>query len=497
MELHWHHYKYYPYERELALREINSLLMPSSVLDIKEGFRIEAPQNIPAIERLAYFSEAKDDDKSICTLQSKLERANGNGPNRQSTRYSVHGLHEYKGKFNPQMARAILNILRISEGSRVLDPFCGSGTSLVECAHMGMKATGTDINPLAIFIANAKLKALCLPASRLKDELHVVIKLFKSRSCDVLTLQKDERLKYLEKWFDTKILADIERLRNAISQIDVDCAPVMLVIASNLLREYSLQDPHDLRIRRRRSPLPEFPIIETFHQAAEAFLSRLVDTQITLEDRPKTGRALLIDSRWLHLGRHGMDRTKFDCALTSPPYATALPYIDTQRLSLVWLGLIPASQILPLESQLVGSREIRGSGKKSLVEDLKTNRVGLPVKQSTYCQMLQNNLSENDGFRRQAVPILLYRYFVGMAEAFSSVHSCMKKGAPYALIVGCNHTILGGKRFDIDTPMLLANLAESYGWTHVETIPLQTYRRYGYHMNNAVSSEYMIILRST
>jgi hypothetical protein len=84
-----------------------------------------------------------------------------------------------------------------------------------------------------------------------------------------------------------------------------------------------------------------------------------------------------------------------------------------------------------------------------------------------------------------------------MPETFSSAHHCLKKGGPYALIVGCNHTILGGKRFDINTPTLLANLAESYGWTHVETIPLQTYHRYGYHMNNAVSSEYMIILRST
>jgi hypothetical protein len=54
---------------------------------------------------------------------------------------------------------------------------------------------------------------------------------------------------------------------------------------------------------------------------------------------------------------------------------------------LVWFGLIPASQILPLESQLVGSREMRGSGKKSLIEDLKMNRIGLPDKQATYCQM--------------------------------------------------------------------------------------------------------------
>lgn len=496
MELYWHHYKYYPYERELALREINSLLMPSLIVNVKHGIRIESSHNIHAAERLAYFAEAKDGDKSIHSLQAKLEGANGNGSNRQSTRYSVHGLHEYKGKFNPQIGRAILNILGVSEGSRVLDPFCGSGTSLVECAHMGIKATGTDISPLAVFIANAKLNALCLPAVRLRDELRIVIKLYKALSRTGLKQKKDERLQYLETWFEPKILTDIERLRNALSQGDPDCTQVMLTIASNLLREYSLQDPQDLRIRRRKSPLPETPIIEAFKQATEVFLSRLDDAQITLKDRSKTGKALLIDSCRIRLGHNGMDRAKFDCAMTSPPYATALPYIDTQRLSLVWLGLIPASQILPLESQLIGSREIRGSGKKFLFEDLRINRAGLPAKQAAYCHMLQNSLSENDGFRRQAVPILLYRYFAGMAEAFSSVHRCMKKGAPYALIIGSNHTVLGGKRFDIDTAMLLAHLAESYGWTHVETLPLQTYHRYGYHMNNAVNSEALIILRS-
>jgi len=81
---------------------------------------------------------------------------------RQSTRYSVHGLHEYKGKFNPQIVRATANLLRLGldRKAQILDPFCGSGTSLVEAAHMGWDALGTDINPLAILISNAKIQAL-------------------------------------------------------------------------------------------------------------------------------------------------------------------------------------------------------------------------------------------------------------------------------------------------------------------------------------------------
>lgn len=110
--------------------------------------------------------------------------------------------------------------------------------------------------------------------------------------------------------------------------------------------------------------------------------------------------------------------------------------------------------------------------------------------------MLQGALGTNDGFRRQAVPLLLYRYFADMARAFSALRPLMRNQAPFALIVGGNHTVLNGKRFDIDTARHLAEIAVSCGWSHTETIPLETYRRYGYHMNNAVTTEVMLIVRA-
>jgi site-specific DNA-methyltransferase (cytosine-N4-specific) len=124
------------------------------------------------------------------------------------------------------------------------------------------------------------------------------------------------------------------------------------------------------------------------------------------------------------------------------------------------------------------------------------NAAGLPEAQAKYCRMLQNALGAGDGFRRQAVPLLLYRYFVGMAQVFSALRPLMRDGAPFALIVGGNHTVLDGKRFDINTPQHLAEIAISCGWAHAETVPLQTYQRYGYHMDNAVTAEAMVIVRA-
>ena len=74
--------------------------------------------------------------------------------------------------------------------------------------------------------------------------------------------------------------------------------------------------------------------------------------------------------------------------------------------------------------------------------------------------------------------------------------ACSRKGAPYALIVGHNHTVLSGVRRDIDTPSHLVSLAQSAGWLLEEAVPLQTYPRYGLHAVNAVEAETLLILRN-
>lgn len=495
MQLEWHKYKYFPYERDLAKKEIHSLLKPKSVSDAGGKLLVSDPQHPELAERLVYFaSSTRESESSIATNQQKLERINGNGPNRQSTRYSVHGLHEYKGKFNPQVAKVLLNIFGAHPGHRVLDPFCGSGTSLVESAHLGIEAVGMDINPFAAFVANAKLRALGAPAADILQTAERCLANTK-RSKWVPRLE-DERGEYLASWFPSKTLVTIERLRRTIAASDdAAIADILLALASDLLRDYSLQEPHDLRIRRRKSPLPDIPFLDAFEQAVRSFVLRLSDSQQTLGVTKPRGMAVNFDCTKSH-ELSGLPFGEFDMALTSPPYATALPYIDTQRLSLVWLDLLKPKGVSALEAELVGSREIRGKSKQSLMEAMEQNIAGLPQVQVDYCLQLQSAIGEGDGFRRQLMPRLLYRYFANMAQAFTSVQSVLRPGAPFGLIVGSNHTVLGGQRFDIETPEHLASIAESRNWSLDEIVPLQTYQRYGLHSNNATKSEALIVLRS-
>ena len=491
MRLTWHDYRYYPYERELAVREVAGLLRNPVFQEVPEGLELVNETDSRLVDRLTYFSGVANGHGTVETLQNRLESTARRGKSRQATRYSVHGLHEYKGKFNPQVVRAILNIFDVGPGQRILDPFCGSGTTLVECSHIQAAGYGVDLNPFAVFLANAKLQALITPAEELSSILRrLSISLRCTRNWCV-AVADNPRGQYLQSWFDLKILQTIEIIRAKIENIAGTCSPIFLAIASNLLRDYSLQDPKDLRIRRRKSPLPEMPFADAFVLACNRSVEHIEAAQAILGNELPLGRAFLCDAAALDLP------VMFDAAITSPPYAMALPYIDTQRLSLVWLGLLEPERILGLEAELIGSREFRGRGRSNLRHTLHSNEDGLPEAEAAFCCQLTDALGEEDGFRRRAVPMLLYRYFASMQRSFRAIRRKMRPCAPFALIVGHNHSVLGGVRYDIDTPAHLASIASGCGWTVEELVPLQTYHRYGYHMNNAVSAESLIILRNS
>jgi site-specific DNA-methyltransferase (cytosine-N4-specific) len=494
MQLVWHPYRYYPYERELASREVAALFKGSEFRENANGLELAGIAEPQLATRLTYFSGMANGQGIVETLQSRLEREAGTARRRQSTRYSVHGLHEYKGKFNPQVVRAILNIFSIESGDHVLDPFCGSGTTLVECAHMGANGFGTDLNPLAVYIANAKLQALAAPYERLEEIQKRISSRIKKQRSWTLRRGIDSRQTYLQSWFLPSVLQKIEIVGDIVKQSAAAEAPIFLVILSNLLRGYSQQDPKDLRIRRRTSALPEKPFEVAFLDACAQAIERLRATQSLLGADNRFGKAELRDVTRLNQKRFS---GSFDAAITSPPYATALPYIDTQRLSLTWLNLISPAEILPLEAELIGSREIRGKDKDNIQRKLMSNSDGICEAEANYCVRLQNSLTEKDGFRRRAVPSLLYRYFANMQSSFRAIRPAMKRGAKFALIVGHNHTTLGGIRYEINTPLHLANLAQATGWVLDEMLPLQTYKRYdGYHVNNAVGAETLLLLRN-
>lgn len=508
--LKWAPYRHLPYERTVALREVESLIGPAAVAERGEYVDVSLnghPQGL--LTRLTYFESADLDGNELRTLQSQLESSFSQGVRRrQVTRYSAHGLHEYRGKFNPQIVRAIGNIVGLSKSDAVLDPFCGSGTTLVEGAHQGWDVTGLDMNPLAVFISNAKIAALTCGADELSDGWEFL----RGRLNPLLGLDYSSDWKetdyrrvlgavatelphsdYLEKWFARPVLAQASRILGELKTLSVAIRSVFEVILSDLAREVSYQDPKDLRIRRRKEPAPNYSLLPLFLDSIDRRIPVVLRARSVLGEVEGRQRAYLADVRdeW---PQDVMSRGNFQAAIGSPPYATAMPYIDTQRLSLVLLGLIGHEDIKRLEQEAIGTREITNRNRNSLEDEISTDDV-LPASVRALClDLLTAAAGSTNGFRRKNMPALVYRYFRDMHKAFARIAPALGKAGKLALVVGPNKTTLSGNEFIIDTPKLLGETAESAGeWRLQEVIQLDAYQRYDMHQRNSIRQESLVL----
>lgn len=95
-----------------------------------------------------------------------------------STGYATHGLFPYRGKFHPQLIKAILNIIGIRKGETILDPMCGSGTANIEAAIMGINSFAIDQSPFCRFMTKTKLEAMTIEAKLLDGLSKKAEKLF-------------------------------------------------------------------------------------------------------------------------------------------------------------------------------------------------------------------------------------------------------------------------------------------------------------------------------
>jgi SAM-dependent methyltransferase len=520
----WHEYRYFPYERAFALRELE-VLAESTPIETPLGLEVELNGCPPEkLARLTYFREViLPDGRRIVPDQARLEASarletSGGVARRQSTRYASHGLHEYRGKFNPQVVRAVTNALGIKPNDWLLDPCCGSGTTLVEARLMGVNAIGIDINPLAVLLARAKVTIMSVEVGTLIGATECL-----AGSLEVRARQLDfdeqwteadrthlagadwhRHLKnrgYLGDWFTKDVLAQIVFVLAEIEHLSPrNLAPYFRALLSDCLRAVSLQDPGDLRIRRSKNPSRNHSLLPTLAARIRRQTELICAARAAGVSMGGAQRAYLLDNRTplasrlrrrLPVGFEG-----FDAALTSPPYATALPYIDTQRLSLVLLGLAEASDIIDLERSLTGTRELRSSRERALNAAIAGDAHELPSTAVDLCRHMQGLLSTKDGFRRQRMPALVYGYFADIARMLANVQEVLRPHAPFALLVGRNQTTLGGEVIAIDTPSLIADVAKHMGWGSTRLTDLETYPRYSLHSRNSIRSETLVVLES-
>ena len=251
-------------------------------------------------------------------------------PERQRTKH-VHRLHPYLGKFVPQLVEALLERF-VRPGGRVLDPFAGSGTTLVQALESGHDAVGVDIAAFNALLISVKTREHDL--ERLESDAREL--------ATRLGASTERPTGFVRNWFAPQAAAELLHFRSLIPEYASQ--DVLRIVLARAARSARLTTHFDLDFPRtpqegeywchkhRRTCRP----VDT----ANRFLARyLTDTVARIrafaEVRDVRRGAVVLhgDARELELGG------PYDGVVTSPPYPGLIDYHEQHRYAYELLGL--------------------------------------------------------------------------------------------------------------------------------------------------------------
>lgn len=390
----------------------------------------------------------------VCT--KKL--TNGDKNRLFETDHPIHDWYRFVLSFPPQIVRSCIERFDIKLGQNVLDPFCGTGTTLVECKKNGIASYGHEAHPMSAFASNVKVDWSVKP-DLLREYSHVILRAANK------TLAKETKLRTLPPQAE-KLL-----LKNSICPLPLHKALILhetikkqnnneahkyalLAFAKTLVSDSSnLHFGPEIGVRGRKEDAPVF----------EAWGNRLftmADDLETVRDRNEiTSRTCQHDSREMpNIPAHCID-----AVITSPPYPNEKDYTRTTRLESVLLEFISDRADLKAMKQGLLRSNTRNIYKAD--QDYKfielNNRI---CKLADEIENRRIELGKTSGFEKQYSKVVL-NYFGGMTRHFSNLRRLLRPGAKLAYIVGDQASFF---RIMIRTGELLAEIASELGYKVLE-----------------------------
>ena len=285
------------------------------------------------INRSAYFKLIDNKETThfkTCNLQN-LEEIHKNSSFRTkmffldgkySTGYATHSLFPYRGKFHPQLIRALLNVLQIKQRSTVLDPMAGSATLSVEANLLGINSIAVDLSPFCGLMGRVKTFGLNLDFKILqsiaKNPNALLTKLDKSKAPEYFLNNKDDEKK---PYYEIILLAFLDSMGFASR-----CNSSIKQLFPRVLERY-------------------IATIKNFQNARQK-----LDLKI--------GKSKIIQGSVLSLP---LEDNSVDAIITSPPYSFAIDYLKNDQPQLEYLGY----NLESLREEMIG---LQGRGVENKLE---------------------------------------------------------------------------------------------------------------------------------
>lgn len=444
------------------------------------------------------------DITQFCDKLYREYHANGNGVSvnfrkeisflNSNERYT-HSIHSYPAKLISHIPFFFINNEKfIKPGEIILDPFCGSGTTLLEANIKGIHAFGADANPLARLISKCKTEPINLNSAR--TFLYQIVATAKSiEGVEIIDF------KNIDMWFSPRVKKDLSKLYSAILNIRKGkYQDFYLVCFSSLLRKTSYTDPRiavPVRININRYPVGSkgrdnvqelidkintIDAYSTFESICLANIKRF-ESLLGIHNFGKT-RIISRDARRLTENLSSsklLANETIDMILTSPPYASAQKYIRSSSISLYWLNLLEGKTIVELDSQNIG----RENYKKS---SIKERSVGIKDADEIIKSIYQKNPLRGE---------IVSSYLLEMEAALDESVRVLKHGKYLVLIVG-NNNVSG---YQFNTKHYLSEYLRSKGM-HLELELIDDIKSYGLMTKrnktaNIITREWILVFKKT
>jgi DNA modification methylase len=386
----------------------------------------------------------------------------------------THGLHIYPAKIVPQIAREL--IAKLSNPlDVVLDPFCGSGTVLVESLMANRHSIGVDINTLALLLA--KVKTTPLHGDKIFETMGFIVCKVKARTRSALNSEEKvsiEKIPNVYHWFKPYVARELELIRTEIQQItnqDIQnffhvCFSATMYKVSNIRKA---DNPYFIRILHedeivRHKPVVLEQFVKTVKQNSEAIKS------IEGAQKWKASVRIIHGKPQELVSLIGKEST--DLIVTSPPYGeekNTMDYARFSKLALYWLGL-DGRHVKEMKNNALGSNLRHWQEDEIVSKTLKGKLQEITLKSQ---------------LRADEVYSFFHDYLICLRQMFEAC----KHGSNCCIVIG--DRTAGG--IPIPNGKFTSELCEDVGFTIVENVQRKMYLR-ALH-SNVIASENILIAR--